>query len=420
MTEFRFDDPDRYVHGTPFAEFARLRREAPFAWHEASGVRGDGFWLVTRHRDVVSISRDPERFATHAPLLADPLPRPLWATFPSLAMIADNLMTFGPEQHACFRPLATALLAPASLLAMEDRVRAVCARIVDDVSGRPGFDFASEVALRVPVEILFGMFLGVPDDDLARMRDSVLTINAMEDPVFCQHGAGMIEAAKALYEYGFALFRRLRAEPPGPTLLSTLVHGEAPQGMTAEQFFLVYWFPLMAGAFDTTASTIAGGVRALLQHPDQLRRLREDPSLIPVAVDELVRWVSPVVYFRRTATGDTEYEGHRIRKGQKVVLCYASANRDEEAFADPDAFDVGRKPNRHVSFGYGPHYCPGGRIGSLVIRLFLEAYLDRIAELELDGPATYTRSAWMNRIWSMPVRHRAQVPATGAAQAPAA
>jgi cholest-4-en-3-one 26-monooxygenase len=345
---------------------------------------------------VVAISREPERFATHAPLLADPLPRAVWAMFPSLAMIADNLMTFGPEQHARFRPLATALLAPASLLAMEDRVRAVCARIVDDLSGRPGFDFASEVALRVPVEILFGMFLGVPDDDLARMRDSVLTINAMEDPVFCQHGAGVIEAAEALYEYGFALFRRLRAEPPGPTLLSTLVHGEAPQGMTPEQFFLVYWFPLMAGAFDTTASTIAGGVRALLQHPGQLRRLREDP------------------------TGDTEYEGHRIREGQKVVLCYASANRDEEAFADPDVFDVGRKPNRHVSFGYGPHYCPGGRIGSLVIRLFLEAYLDRIAGLELDGPATYTRSAWMNRIWSMPVRHRAQVPATGAAHAPAA
>jgi cytochrome P450 len=419
MTEFRFDDPDQYVHGTPFAEFARLRREAPFAWHQ-SRVHGGGFWLVTRHRDVVSISRDPERFATTAPVLADPLPRALWAKFPSLAMIADNLMTFGPEQHARFRPLANALLAPASLLAMEDRVRAVCARIMRDVSGRPGFDFASEVALRVPVEILFGMFLGVLDEDLDRMRDWVLTINAMEDPVFRQHSDSVIEAAKALFEYGLALFRRLRAEPPGPSLLSTLVHGEAPQGVTPEQFFLVYWFPLIAGAFDTTASTIAGGVRALLQHPDQLRRLREDPSLIPVAVDELVRWVSPVVYFRRTATGDTEYEGHRIRRGQKVVLCYASANRDEEVFAAPDVFDVGRKPNRHVSFGYGPHFCPGGRISSLVIRMFLDAYLDRIAELELDGPATYTRSAWMNRIWSMPVRHRAQVPVVGVAHSPAA
>jgi cytochrome P450 len=406
MAAFRFDDPDQYVHGTPWAEFARLRREAPFAWHPASQAHGDGFWLVTRHRDVVSISREPARFATHAPILADPLPRALWGTFPSLAMIADNLMTFGPEQHARFRPLATAMLAPASLLAMEDRVRAACAQIVDDVAGRDGFDFAAEVALRVPVEVLFGLFLGVPDGDLARMRECVLTINAMDDPVFCPQAAGVIAAAKELYDYGFTLFRRLRAEPPGPTLLSTLVHGDPPQGMTPEQFFLVYWFPLMAGAFDTTASTIAGGVRALLEHPEQLRRLRDDPSLIPVAVDELVRWVSPVVYFRRTATADTEYEGHRIRRGQKVVLCYASANRDEEAFADPDTFDVGRKPNRHVSFGYGPHFCPGGRIGSLVIRLFLEAYLDRIAELELDGDATFTRSAWMNRIWSMPVRHR--------------
>lgn len=419
MSEFRFDDPDQYVHGTPFAEFARLRREAPFAWHEASQTRG-GFWLVTRHRDVVSISRDPERFATHAPVLADPVPRAVWAEFPSLAMIADNLMTFGPEQHARFRPLATALLAPSSLLAMEERVRAVCARIVEDVSGRPGFDFASEVALRVPVEILFGMFLGVPDEDLERMRDWVLTINAMEDPVFSQGGESVMEAAGALYEYAFALFRRLREEPPGPTLLSALVHGDVPQGVTPEQRFLVYWFPLIAGAFDSTASTIAGGVRALLQHPDQLRRLREDRSLLPLAVDEMIRWVTPAVYFRRTATLDTEYEGHRIRRGEKLVLCYASANRDEEVFADPDVFDVGRKPNRHVSFGYGPHFCPGGRIGSLVIRMFLEAYLDRIGELELDGPAIHTRSAWINRIWSMPVRHRAQVPAAEAAHASAA
>jgi cholest-4-en-3-one 26-monooxygenase len=413
MTEFRFDDPDRYVHGTPYAELARLRREAPFAWHEASQLRG-GFWLVTRHRDVVAISRDPERFATSAPLLADPVPRALWAQFPALAMIADNLMTFGPELHARFRPLAMHLLAPASLLAMEDRVRAACARIVDDVSARPGFDFAAEVALRVPVEILFGMLLGVPDDDLERMRDWVLTINAMEDPVFRPHEDSVIGAARALFDYGSALFTRLRAEPPAPTILSALLHGDVPEGVTPEQRFLAYWFPLVAGAFDTTASTIAGGVRALLQHPDQLRRLLEDRSLIPVAVDELVRWVSPVVYFRRTATADTEYEGHRIRRGDKVVLCYASANRDEEVFDDPDALDVGRRPNRHVSFGYGPHYCPGGRIGSLVVRLFLEAHLDRIAELELDGPALHTRSAWMNRIWSMPVRHRARLPGAAA------
>jgi cholest-4-en-3-one 26-monooxygenase len=419
MTEFRFDDPDQYVYGTPFAEFARLRREAPFAWHEASQGRG-GFWLATRHRHVVAISKDPERFSTKAPVLADPLPRELWPEFPSLAMIADNLMTLGPEQHVRFRPLATALLAPAQLLAMEERVRAVCARIVSDVSGRPGFDFASEVALRIPVEILFGMFLGIPDEDLERMRDSVLAINAMEDPVFSEDGESVIAAARTLYEYAFALFRRLREEPPGPTLLSTLVHGDVPEGVTPEQRFLVYWFPLIAGAFDSTASTIAGGVEALLQHPDQLQRLRDDPSLLPLAVDEMVRWVTPALYFRRTATVDVEFEGHRIRRGDKVVLAYASANRDEEVFADPDVFDVGRKPNRHVSFGYGPHFCPGGRIGSLVVRMFLEAYLDRLAELELDGPAIHTRSAWINRIRTMPVRHRAQVPAAGAAHASAA
>jgi cytochrome P450 len=147
-------------------------------------------------------------------------------------------------------------------------------------------------------------------------------------------------------------------------------------------------------------------VRALLQHPEQLRRLQDAPSLLPLAVDEMVRWVSPAVYFRRRATADTGIHGNRIRKGDKVVLCYASANRDEDAFPDPDVFDVGRQHNRHVAFGYGPHYCPGGRIAQLVLRMFLEVYLPRIAELELDGPVVHTRSAWLNTIWSMPVRRR--------------
>lgn len=404
-TAFRFDDPDQYVQGTPWAEFRRLRQEAPFAWHLSSQGSG-GFWLALRHADVVSISRNPELFATSAPILADPLPRHVWAAFPALAMIADNLMTFPPDRHVLFRPLANILLAPASLLRMEERIRAVCAAIDQEVSGRTSFDFAAEVALRVPVEILFGMFLGVPGPDLDKVRAWVLTINAMDDPVFRPRHDSVLQAAEALFAYGQTLLRKLQASPREPTVLSELVHGTEPRGVTPEQRFLAYWFPLVAGAFDSTSSTLAGGVRALLQHPEQLRRLQDDPSLLPLAVDEMVRWVSPAVYFRRTATADTEIHGNRIRKGDKVVLCYASANRDEEAFTDPDVFDVGRQHNRHVAFGYGPHYCPGGRIALLVLRMFLEVYLPRIAELELDGPVVHTRSAWLNTIWSMPVRRR--------------
>jgi cytochrome P450 len=211
-----------------------------------------------------------------------------------------------------------------------------------------------------------------------------------------------MDAAEELCAYGLGLLRRLTARP-GDDLLSELVHTRSLEGVPTEQLFMAYWFPLAAGAFDTTASSLAGGLRALIEFPDQLARLRAEPRLVPTAVEEIVRWVSPVVYFRRTATADTELCGQRVRQGERVVLCYASANRDEEVFADPQRFDVGRTPNNHVSFGHGPHFCLGARLSSFVMRIFLEELLRRMPALRLDGEVVHTRSNWMNRIRSMPV-----------------
>ncbi|HEV2733981.1 MAG TPA: cytochrome P450 [Longimicrobiaceae bacterium] len=415
MSAFRFDDPDRYVHGTPHDEFRRLREEAPFAWHTGADAHGDGFWLATRHRDVVAISKSPDLFATNAPLLADPLPRAMWPAFPALAVIADNLTTFDHGKHAAFRPLANSLLSPSRL--GQDDVRAACRAIIARVSDRSRFDLAAEVALQVPIEILLGILLGIPRGDLAKVSELVLTINAMDDPVFRPRQEALLDAAEALFAYGVALMRRVKASPREPNVLSELLHGPGLEGVAPEQLFLAFWFPLVAGAFDTTASTIAGGVHALLRFPAQLDRLRGDPALVPLAVDEMFRWVSPTIYFRRTATADSVFGGRRILKGQKVVLCYASANRDEEVFADPDEFDVGRTPNRHLSFGYGPHYCPGGRLGSLVVRVFLEEFIQQAPSLQMDGPVVHTRSAWMNRIWRMPVKRRAGSPSPEAGRA---
>ena len=407
MTAFAFDDPDHYVNGTPHEAFSRLRKEAPLAWHASSQQRATGFWLVTRHEHIVAISKNPKLFATHSPLLGDPIPRPLWPVYPALAMIADNLVTFDHQKHPAFRSLANSLFSTAKLAEMEDRIRAACVEILARVADRDQFDFANDVALEVPVKVILGQFLGIPDPDLAKLTRIVLTINAMDDPFYSPRQDAMWKAAEELSAYGLDLFRRMQSAPVSG-LMNELIWSRRLDGVSQQQLFIAYWFPLAAGAFDTTAATIAGGVRALLHFPDQLARLRDDPRLVPRAVDEMLRWVSPVIYFRRTATADTVIEGHAIKEKQRVVLCYASANRDEAVFRDPGTFDLGREPNPHVSFGYGPHFCLGARLAMLVIRVFFEEYVRRVPALQLAAPVIHTRSAWMNRIRSMPVRRSSE------------
>lgn len=287
---------------------------------------------------------------------------------------------------------------------MADKIRATCAEVIGFASGRVRLDFVTDVALPIPVNIVLGAFLGVPCEDLSKVTRWILTLNAMDDPVFRPRQEAFLEAAEDLFAYGIELLRRVKSFP-AKDFLSDLVHSANVDGVSSEEVFLAYWFPLAGGAFDTTAATIAGGVHSLLEFPDQFDRLRAEPGIIPLAVQEMLRWVSPVVYFRRTATSDTEFKGNRIGKGQKIILCYASANRDEEVFINPDCFDVKRTPNHQVSFGYGPHYCLGARIASLILHIFLEELLPRMTGIQMDGEVTRTRSGWMNRIRSMPVRN---------------
>lgn len=403
MAVFNFDDPDQYVDGSPYHEFARLRREAPFSWHIASRNTSDGFWLVTKHCDVMAISKQPDLFATNAPLLDEPLPQDLWPSFPALAMIADNLMTFNRQKHLIFRSIANTVFSSSKILLKRERIRAICNETILQASKNHRFDFATDVALKIPVEIVLGEFLGIPRFDLDKVTRCVLTINAMDDTVFRTDGKSFFEAADELFDYGTKLMRKLKARP-SDSLLSELIHSTEIAGSSEEQLFLTYWFPLTAGAFDTTASVIAGGVHALLSFPRQLDQLRQDASAIPTTVDEMVRWVSPVIYFRRTATSDAEFNGNRIRDGQRIILCYASANRDEDVFVNPDSFEVKRSPNNHISFGYGSHFCLGARLALLIVRVFLEEFLAHMPEIEIDGAIVRTRSAWMNRIRYMPVQ----------------
>jgi cholest-4-en-3-one 26-monooxygenase len=402
---FAFDDPDQYVAGVPHDHFAQLRRERPFAWHPNLREPDKGFWLAMRHAEVVRVSRDPSRFVTRHLLLEDFINREAWPAAPALAMFADNMMTFSPEEHALVRPALTAALSPAAVERLEDRIRDVCGKIRDRVSGLSHFDFASEVALAIPVQIVLGHLLAIPNEDLSEMTRIALTINGADDPALSPRGRlGAFRAAEMLFDYGQAHVRRARTLRRG-NLLATLLDS-LPSPGDEQHVFRAYWFNLISGAFDTTAATIAGAALTLLQCPRQLERLRADRALVPTAVAEITRWITPVVYFRRTAAVDAEIGGQVVREGQPIILCYPSANRDEEVFTEPDLFDVGRHPNPHISFGFGPHFCAGARLGQAMVRVFLEEFVDFLPKLELAGPTIHTRSAWMNRLRVMPVARR--------------
>ncbi len=404
MKEFRFDDPDQYLSGTPYEALAQLRATKPFAWHPASDPLKKGFWIATKHCDVVSIAKRPDIFATNSPLLGDPVPESLWELFPSLGMIANNLMTFEHQKHLRFRTIANPIFSGPRNAMMEAITRSICNEVLDRVSDRSQYDFAEDVALVIPVRVILGLLLGVPERDLTAVTRYVLTINAMDDPVFRPRRESLVEAAEALFDYGMTLLKRIKSSA-GTDLLKELVHISGINGVSIEEFFLAYWFPLAAGAFDTTASTIAGGVKALLEFPEQLSLIQREPTLIPSAVEEMIRWVSPVVYFCRTARSKVMIRENQIKEGEKIVLCFASANRDEDVFESPDCFNVGRTPNPHLSFGYGPHFCLGARISSTILRIFLEEASWRLATIRPNGEVVRTRSGWMNRIRSMPVRN---------------
>nr|WP_255207753.1 MULTISPECIES: cytochrome P450 [unclassified Myxococcus] len=195
-----------------------------------------------------------------------------------------------------------------------------------------------------------------------------------------------------------------RRRSPRPDVLSALANATGPEGEPVpDDMFLSYFWSLVTGAYDTTASTIAGGLLALSEFPQEREKLFADPTLVPAAVEEMLRWVTPVVYFRRTVSKDTVLDGHSIKEGQRVVMCYAAANRDEEEFPEPDVFDITRTPNRHLSFGYGPHFCLGARLARVEIGILLEEMIRRRVIVHVRGDVLHARSNFINRIKQMPV-----------------
>jgi cytochrome P450 len=391
--EVNLADAAAFAAGPPHALFARMRAEAPVCWHPEP--QGPGFWALTRHADVLAVSRDAATFSSaRAGYMTQDMD--------PLAVAQSRLMLLGmdPPEHTRLRGLVNRGFTPRQVARLEPRIRALSAAIVDAVAPRGACDFVTDVSGELP-SLLIAELMGIPPGDGRRLYALTERMHQTEAPPDAQ------AAAVEMLGYAGSVRAAKRARPAddiASVLLQAEIEGERLSDLEFDLFFLL----LINAGGDTTRNLVASGMLALLAHPDQLADVRAEPALLPGAIEEMLRFVPPVVQFRRTLTRDAEIRGQRLREGEKVVMFYPAANRDEEVFAEPDRFDVRRAPNPHLAFGGGgAHYCLGANLARLEIRCLFEAVLARLQDLELAGPVERLHSWFIDGPRRMPVRFRA-------------
>jgi len=394
--------------GPPHAYLARLRREAPVRWHEPPATLtgampvSKGYWAITRYADVVHVSRNPRLFssALGAHLIGDLAPE-------AIEGLRTQLISMDPPQHVKYRRLVQRGFTPRMVRLLEPRIRAQARRVVDRVAGRGECEFVEELASELPLTLICEL-MGIPAEDRKKIFDWSNQLVGADDPD--QAAPDPQVPAMQMWLYSNELAERKRAAPDD-TLISAYVHG-AVDGERIGVVELNHFFVLLAVAGnETTRNATSHFVRLMCEHPEQYALVRSDVErFLPGAIEEALRFSPPVMYFRRTATEDTELGGSRIRAGEKVYLSYPSANRDEAVFPDPDRFDVTRAPNDHLSFGIGEHFCLGASLARMQLQSILREVLTRLPELELAGPPALQRGTLIHGVKRMPVRFRREHP----------
>ena len=398
---------DAFADEVPYAMFDWLRQNDPVRWYD--WPHGRGYWAISRHDDLVAVHKDTKTFSseTGATALEDLAPDALEAR--------KSMLDTDPPRHTRLRGLVNREFTPRAVAAYENLLRELTRVILDEALPMGEFDFIEQVAAPLPIQVLCRI-LGVPPEDnglLIEWGDRMIasTDPAMSDMSYEHPDSDAYRllpfrspAAVELWKYGHGIADQRRADPR-EDIVSKLVHGEVDgERLTPREFDTMFLLLVVAGN-ETTRQAIAHGMLALMEHPGELQRLRDDPALIQTAVDEIIRWATPVLHFRRTATCDVELRGKTIREGDKVVTWYISANRDELVFDDPYRFDVGRRPNDHVSFGRGgPHFCLGAHLAKLEVKVMFEELVPRLQSIEPAGPPTRIRTNFTNAFRAMPVR----------------
>ena len=395
------------TNGYPHAAWARLRREAPVHWNTKHVE--NPFWAITKHADILAISKQPELFH-NGPRLAVIPGFNVTAGSGDGGGFARHLLNMDPPEHASYRRLVSHRFTPRGLARMTRDIETITAELLDAMAGDGSDqvgDFVERLSAPLPLSVLAEL-LGVPREMWPTMFRWTNQIAGATDPEYQSEGdagATADQARNQLFEY-FARLAIERRERPSDDIASVVANaklGDAPLPIFE---MLSYYFLLVVAGNETTRNAMTGGLLALIENPGELRKLRANPGLIDSAVEEIVRWTTPVNQFCRTPIRDVEVRGTKIRAGENLCLFYPSANRDEEVFADPFAFRIDRSPNRHLAFGIGEHFCLGANLARLELRVVFRQLAARIERVELAGRVERLHSSFLGGIKRMPIRWR--------------
>ena len=379
-----FTDLDNFADGFPHDLFAVHRREAPVYWHSATENTpdGEGFWSVATYAETLAVLKDPVTYSS----VSGGSRRYGGTLLQDLAIAGQVLNMMDDPRHSEIRRLVSSGLTPRMIARVEDDLRSRARRLLDSIVAGEAFDFVVEVAAELPMQMIC-ILLGIPESERHWLFEAI-------EPSFDFGGSrkasitrlSIEEAGSRMYNYGKELIASKRASPTDD-MLSVVANADVGDA----EVYLFFNLLFSAGA-ETTRNSVAGGLLALAEHPDQLAALRSDLELLPTAIEEMVRWTSPSPSKRRTSTQPVSLGGHQISAGEKVLVWEGSANRDGAVFGDADSFDVTRKPNPHLGFGQGVHYCLGANLARLELRVLFEELLDRFSSVQVVKPVEWTRS----------------------------
>ncbi|HEY5245164.1 MAG TPA: cytochrome P450 [Acidimicrobiales bacterium] len=388
-------DSRSYVPGVPHEYLTYLRRHDPVHWQ--AEANGPGFWAVTKYDDCVTVNRDFERFSSQRKGTM-----PFELTDDEIAQQGLMMLNMDPPLHTRYRRLVNKGFTPRMVRDLEESIHRTADRIIDTVCEKGEADFVTEISAELPLQVIAEL-LGVPHDERHNMFDWSNRMVGSEDPEYGITAEDALQAAMELYGYASELFAKKRIDPHGD-LMSALTQveldGERLSDMELELFFLL----LTVAGNETTRNLMSGALHAFFQFPDQWQRLVADPSLVTPATEEMLRFVTPVMNFRRTATSDLELRGTAMKEGDKVVFFHTSANRDEDLFDDGQTFDIARDPNPHIAFGGGgPHFCLGANLARMEIRVMFEHLANRLPDIHQNGDVQRLQSQFINGVKHLPV-----------------